>query len=298
MINQFEHWGVPITLEGFDGDHISETIRRTGDFFEPEFLRTVWDYVVTMERDRRSSVVVDVGAYIGNHTVLFGTFLPVQQVIAVEPNPKAFEVLQRNIAANNLGNMVVPYQCALGSAPGEAGIELGKESNLGHTRITEGNDVEVRTLDDIVPEDKRVSVIKIDVEGAELDVLKGASRLLAEQSPAVFVEVLGQKAHVEVNELLRSHGYSLRDYQSLPFNPMFGYFKEGYRDWMGDITLREIRRLFLLDIRPEKSKERLRALAEELKNGHGNPGVILTATTTIGAPSPSRRLTFPTRKRK
>lgn len=195
----FEYAGQPVLMHGFAGDHIAKSIMNSGDFYESEMLTHIADLQPT-------GTIVDVGANIGNHTVFFGMFTDADKVIAVEPNELVVPLLERNIAVNHLSNKVVRHSCALGAEPGRVGLLVGRLHNLGHTRTIAGSDVEQRRLDDIVS-DKEISVIKIDVEGYELEVLKGASRVLREQKPELFLEAATIRRRRILDDFLRGFGY-------------------------------------------------------------------------------------------
>jgi FkbM family methyltransferase len=111
----------------------------------------------------------------------------------VAPTPDTLEVLRRNVAAGGLGNVVVA-PVAAGRAAGERELfvrggvsavnSLYPESR--YARVTEVLRVQVVRLDDLV--EGPAAVVKIDVEGAELDVLEGAPRLLGTPGVVLIVE--------------------------------------------------------------------------------------------------------------
>jgi FkbM family methyltransferase len=188
-----------------------------------------------MELARRGAVVVDVGANIGAHTLPLASAVgPAGRVIAVEPTDAAFARLRRNCELNPaLGDRVVAVHAALG-APGGAieatyhsawpvvpvaatrhPVHLGAEQSAGNARFL--------TLDDLIAAlgDIRVSLIKIDVDGRELDVLKGAVRVLGRDHPAVLFELCPyllterRQTTSDVVEFFTSRGYELFDERSL-----------------------------------------------------------------------------------
>jgi len=199
MIVDFDHAGRAVSLEGFDGDHVSMTIERSRAFYEHELL----DYVGGLNT---TGAIVDVGAYIGNHSVFFGMFTEADRVLAIEPNNIASLLLRRNIAANDLGGLVVPLEHAVGATTGTVGLRIGKPSNLGHTSVVQGDEVELLPLDEVV-RDEKVSVLKIDVEGYELNVLQGAAQLLADQNPTILIEARSIRQRIKINRLLVGLGF-------------------------------------------------------------------------------------------
>src|SRR6185369_12442055 len=169
----FEHLGHPVVLHGFDGDHVTRTIQKNKNFYEAEML----GHITTLEP---TNSIVDVGANIGNHSVYFGLFTDAQEVIAIEPYPPAAKLLTINLAANKLGSKVVQYNCAVGAKTGVVGLQPGKRSNMGNTKVVSGHDIELKRLDDIA-RNREVSIIKIDVEGYELEVVRGAIEIISNQ---------------------------------------------------------------------------------------------------------------------
>jgi FkbM family methyltransferase len=144
------------------------------------------------------SIAIDVGAHIGNFTVPMARALgPSGVVLAFEPFPQVFDCLEANVkkAANEDGDIapVVCTQRAVGATNGKSTLYANPSNIAGASLLgnlfgnANGMPVDVVTLDSL-PLDKPVSVIKIDVEGGELDVLKGAEKLLLRQHPALFIE--------------------------------------------------------------------------------------------------------------
>jgi FkbM family methyltransferase len=143
---------------------------------------------------RPGAVVVDVGANIGWNAIRAARLVgPTGRVIAVEPTPDTLDVLRRNVAASGLGNLVVE-PVAAGRAPGTAEFYLrGGVSAVNslypesrYSRVTGVLKVPVVPLDDLV--EGPVALVKIDVEGAELDVLEGMPRLLDSAGTVLIVE--------------------------------------------------------------------------------------------------------------
>jgi FkbM family methyltransferase len=174
---------------------------RTG---EPE-LRLV----STLSMPGRLSV--DVGANHGVYAVVMARHAP--RVLAVEPNPRLARLLRRGLPAN-----CTVLACALSEAPGVAELRVpivdGREDSY-LASLSERADrpshryrVELRTLDDCVREP--VGLLKIDVEGHEIAVLRGARRVLREDGPNLLIEAEERHrpgAVASVATLLAEHGY-------------------------------------------------------------------------------------------
>jgi FkbM family methyltransferase len=187
-----------------------------------------------LEFARPGSVVLDVGANIGAHTLpLANAVGSGGQVVAVEPTDSAFERLVRNRSLNpDLGPRIVTVQAALG-APGAAAADgyysswplqtvSSRHPILRGTRHSATGATSI-TLDDLVASLRlpRVDLVKIDVDGGELDVLAGASGVIARDAPIVVFEacpyLLAERGRA-LDELLGyflSRGYELLDEATL-----------------------------------------------------------------------------------
>ncbi|MEY2566610.1 MAG: hypothetical protein QOE35_1139 [Actinomycetota bacterium] len=153
---------------------------------------------------------IDVGANIGLYTLWLAEVGA--RVTAVEPDPGAVARLRENIEMNGYDVEVAPV--ALAARPGEVGFTTGFDVT---NRLATDGAVKVwaTTLDELIGDDD-VAGVKIDVEGAELEVLQGAERALAEQRIGALqlewnetsVEMSGQDRS-PVASLLASHGYRL-----------------------------------------------------------------------------------------
>lgn len=140
------------------------------------------------------ATVVDVGANIGYNTVHAARRTGSRgRVVAVEPTPDNLEVLRRNLDDSGCTNVTVE-PVAVGKAAGSRDLFVrGDVSAVNsffpescYAHVTRVLPVPVVRLDDLV--DGKVDVVKIDVEGAELEVLEGMARLLAAPRIALIVE--------------------------------------------------------------------------------------------------------------
>jgi FkbM family methyltransferase len=158
-------------------------------------------------------VVVEVGANMGAHTVHLAKLAgPGGAMHAFEPQRAIFHLLCANIALNGLDN-VYAHQEAVGRAPGllkTLPLDYGAENNFGGLSLigTEhGEDVPVITLDSLDLPSLRL--LKVDVEGMEVDVLLGAERTIARHRPILYVENDRRENSGQLITLLESYGYDL-----------------------------------------------------------------------------------------
>jgi FkbM family methyltransferase len=203
-------------------DEVSQTILVTGEW-EPN----TW---AGIRKDLSpGATFVDVGAHIGYYSLVGGAVVgPGGHVLAVEPNPETLQKLRANIEASGASQVrVEPVACS----DTEATLELyaAPRMNTGETSLSKANAaqegqgvtvyrVPARPLDAIIREEgvSRVDVIKIDVEGAEMLVLKGAKETLARYHPIVVLELADHQLQnmgssvAEVRRFLAAQGYAER----------------------------------------------------------------------------------------
>jgi len=127
---------------------------------------------------RRPPVVVDVGAHHGTYAIVLGKLVQKAGgvLIAIEPNPESVRVLRENVRMNDLDQTVQCEQAAVMDVPGETFLDLnGSQSHVANAAGAQGVRVSVTTLRHILARYamQRVDLLLVDVEGAELPVLKG-----------------------------------------------------------------------------------------------------------------------------
>ena len=143
---------------------------------------------------------IDVGANIGLLTLAGArTVGSTGKVLAIEPVPLAFDLLNRGLAINELEHRVETKCQALGARPERREFfvspVLGHSSFLHSQALVNGSaseiEVDVIPLDDLIPAGERVDVVKIDVEGAELEVLEGMSRVINDNPDLAIIAEFG-----------------------------------------------------------------------------------------------------------
>lgn len=195
---------------------------RSGQVWEPEIVALLKEHI------RTGSTAVDIGSHIGTHTITMSTCVGNKgKVVAFEPQEKLFSELVNNVRLNKASN-VQCYRCAVGKDMAEIEMNPAVIDNEGGTKIGIGGDkAKMIPLDSLALEN--VSLIKIDVENLELDVLRGAEQTILKNKPTIIVEIMGntyepipnRNAKVESTlQYLKSLGYDTR------------YIANSWSDWL------------------------------------------------------------------
>jgi FkbM family methyltransferase len=169
-------------LELFDHEAVCDAIRAAEDWYEGPVLRRLG------ERGRQEGLIVDAGAHIGNHSVYWLENANPSSLLALEPMPETFDLLRRNLARYP---NAIALPLALSSDPGMVRL-VRDEVNLGRSYIArEGTVRAVAVRLDDLPVDG-ISLLKVDVEGWQAHVLRGARAALTRWHPAILVEDIEQ----------------------------------------------------------------------------------------------------------
>lgn len=198
-------------------------------------------------------VFIDVGANAGYYSIAVAREVPEIGVHAFEPVPENFEMLRRNIQANGMNERIWPNRVALGQVTQNSTMtaqgQLSRIAANGGGGNHAGIEVHMTTIDDycLAHGVHSVRLIKCDVEGYELSVLKGAVRVVQENKPLILLEV--------APALMRTFGYTqvdiVRFLRDLDYRPSLSWTLDGLvrtenTDWEADSGLF----LFESDTRP------------------------------------------------
>lgn len=175
--------------------------------------------------------VADIGANIGVHTLALASLAHQGTVLSIEPVPFVYRMLCANLALNAITN-VVPLQAAAGFPPRTlrvGAIDYTHEDTYGGFPMGPaegGPPVAVLPLDSVL---QKVDFIKVDVEGMELEVLKGAQQLIDRFRPVLYVEANPGPTQAPLLEHLHNQGYDLWWHKPSLFNP--DNYKQSKDEW-------------------------------------------------------------------
>jgi FkbM family methyltransferase len=185
--------------------------KRTSDW-----LHAVFDFepeTTNFLLGQHGSVFLDVGAHIGRYSVLLaGNF---RQVISVEPSPETFGILSRNVRSNGIGNITLINE-AVAEKEGLAELYYHGDFGLCSIEVKSGKQKQVHatTVDQVLgglavsPEE--ISLVKLDIEGAEQRALMGAHDLLERGNARLVLEARSKIELENISYYLNGFGYCLR----------------------------------------------------------------------------------------
>lgn len=157
---------------------------------------------------KENDIAVDIGAYIGTHSIPMSKHC--KKVYSFEANPDIFFYLLKNLTLNHIGN-IVPHGIALSDSKSE--VNFYKRDD-GTSRISNrhqrGQLVKLQTdlLSSFIDTNEKIKLIKIDVEGHEFNVLKGAKDLIDKSKPYIIIEVFQNKLN-ELTEWAKDNQYEI-----------------------------------------------------------------------------------------
>ena len=171
------------------GEIVSDNMVQNNNFFEITFL----DYLAKNYNNQKN--ILDIGANIGNHSLFFSKFLNCQMVYSFEPFPKNIELLKKNMS--NFQTKSKIFEIALSNKEGNTPLYNSQAENFGGFSLHSYKNgssflinpsINVITLDSLHLDN--ISMIKIDVENHENEVLEGAKDTIIRNKPIIFIENL------------------------------------------------------------------------------------------------------------
>ena len=190
---------------------------------EPGINKLITRIVIELDNQKDSGWFFDVGANVGLYTWEVRKVCPTRKILAFEPDPENIKLLEKTLRGANLQNVEI---CKYALSNQLAEVSFFQDNLTSATGCVAGknkpwieqylngssNEIRVKTetLDSVVRQDRSPSLIKIDVEGHEVEVLQGARNTLSEAKPLMIIESFPPKQST-VLSLLDELGYQSMD---------------------------------------------------------------------------------------
>ncbi|MDG7013008.1 MAG: FkbM family methyltransferase [Nitrososphaerota archaeon] len=161
-----------------------------------------------------NGVIVDIGANVGVFSILAASRFGSARVHSFEPSPKNFEMLKRNVALNHMDSVVSTYRLCVAGASGSRVLNLSEEmvANSLYEVHKKRGETTVRciTLREVLELTgaPKIDFAKIDCEGAEVEILMGASRETLQRVRHLTIESTETNCTI-IMSLLKSNGFSV-----------------------------------------------------------------------------------------
>ncbi|MBI4945110.1 MAG: FkbM family methyltransferase [Bacteroidetes bacterium] len=182
--------------------------------------------------------MIDCGANIGLYSLYLSKYAPKASIHSFEPIKKTLDIFKKNIELNHAENIVI-NQLGLSNRTGELDLFIVAEDNYGRTSENNTNNtgnkitVQTDTLNHYCSQNniQEISCIKVDIEGGELNFLKGAQEIIKKSPKIVLI--------VEINECSYSSGYSPEE----PFVFIKNMGFESYKERDYPFSMKKIKKL-------------------------------------------------------
>lgn len=194
----------------FAFDHIAHKINLNG-IYERDELEILIEWINEKYPDVFNGTAIDIGANIGNHSVFFSDYF--KKVKSFEPNYRTYQVLEvnsklaDNIETFNFGISDIEQSLILNTDKNNVGGSFLSSIIENHNST---NTVKLFKLDSLLNKNDEVKLMKIDVEGHEVNVLKGAVEIINKWNPLILFELNISAFNNGVSqeiEILKQYGY-------------------------------------------------------------------------------------------
>lgn len=198
-MSTFNYMNMSIKMKHIENDHVSNSWRN-GVFYEMKLL----EKIKSLNLD---GVYVDCGAHHGNHSIYFNKFCNSEKVISIEGNPFNYNYLKDNIINNNCSNTL--YNIIISDKCGDTlQMEYDLENTGSSTVINSSNtSIEKKyiqntttTLNNLLKNEDKISIIKLDIENYEYPALLGAKEIIDKFHPVIVIEL--HKTNPYYNEII------------------------------------------------------------------------------------------------
>ena len=191
-----------LALPNSDKDHLQRLILNTNSPYEVGMLR---DMASRLSED---SVVLDVGANIGNHSIYLASIVGCK-VICFEPDSSLVAAIEYSAKKNSLGKKITTHTVAVGDVEGFCVLAMNPDNpdSVGSQQVVVGSgNVSMITIDSLQLD--TVDCMKIDVEGFEEQVLIGALDTIKKTKPIIYAEAWNKESLDKILNVIKPLGYS------------------------------------------------------------------------------------------
>lgn len=190
--------------------HIAAEICQENNWYEHWLL----EFIESRLCKNDATYFVDIGANTGNHSMYLLRNVKNLVAFAYEPMPEARVALKLNrsdLPPMQEDNLRI-YDYALSNKAGIMQMGVPAGASNGGARIGSGKiNVKVNVFDDVWPGNRRIDIMKIDVEGHEEEVILGAIRNIEYYKPEILVEIFEEHKRLRISSLLATFGYELKE---------------------------------------------------------------------------------------
>ena len=168
-------------------------------------------YFINNYKKYKPEYFLDIGAHGGLYSIILKNKFPKLNVWAFEPDQQNRYQLYGNLFLNNFEREIEVYNFGLSSNNKEVAFGIVKDGNRGGKTIMESGElkINVKPLDEVFLEKNKICFVKIDVEGHELDVIKGSKKFLKNNFCLIQVEISYKDSLREFDIVMNRLGYSL-----------------------------------------------------------------------------------------
>jgi FkbM family methyltransferase len=170
------------------------------------------------------AVCVDVGANIGSTSLVWAKTIKCGKIFAIEPHPRTYKLLEKNIEINKTYHQILPRQLAIGATDGDMVLFISEEGTMAMEPANykwKGKEITVSSmsLDSFTQKEKIkiIDILKIDIEGYEAEALLGAAKTLR-KTKRVVLEYHSEELREKCLELLAQSGFKSHEKGSLIFS--------------------------------------------------------------------------------
>ena len=190
----FEHCGESITLflPNADDDFVQKCMCQNKTFWEIRQLNIAKKFFP------KNGFFIDVGAYVGNHSVYAAKFFGAKKIFAFEPQRAIIPILKENISLNFIDDKFQLFPIALTERAQTMSVSRilpGTRAGTAYSYDAHGEIIGMPLDAYKIP---CVDMLKIDVEGEEISVLRGAAKTIQRSHPVIWLEICSDKSFMEI----------------------------------------------------------------------------------------------------